>query len=236
MFYFVVLFCFVCVWLTALWYQLSSERSGHYFLLPGIGYIACDHWGTYTLHMFKFNIEELKPPKWLQSTWVCEYALVILRSDCLSYPPWISWPTVQKMYHSVNSRQLILVKMTHTCGEVPSRQKKMSKREMKWPPSSRWTWLNQQWKSMSWKKLAGKINEGIMQWPMNFLPFCILSGCSNLNIQIYLFQIILAFSFLFHSQLPLALMLLYLRLCAQLKASTDAAIVTLFPQTTSLGK
>lgn len=152
-----------CWWLSALWYQLFSERSGNYFLLPGIGYIACDYWRTYTLYIFKFNIEELKTRKWQQSTWLCEYALVILCNDCLSHPPWISWSTVQKVYHSVDSRQLILVKVTHTCGGVPSRQKKVSKREMKWPPSSRWTWLNQQWKSMSWKELAGIIDEGITQ-------------------------------------------------------------------------
>lgn len=103
----------------------------------------------------------------------------------------------KSIYHSVDSRQLRLVIGTSTCGGVPSRQKKMSKREMKWPPNSRWTWLNQQWKSMSWKELAGKINERIMYWPMNFVPFCISTGCHKLNIPVYLFQIILAFLFLF---------------------------------------
>lgn len=106
---------------------------------------------------------------------------------------------------------------------------KMSKREMKWPPRRPWTWLNQQWKSMSWKELAGKINEGIMHWPMNFVPFWILVWCSNLNIQVSLLQIILAFPFIF--KFSVTSMLLYIRHCAQFKASRgDAIIVPLTPQ------
>lgn len=141
-------------------------------LLPAsLEYTAYGHWGPYTLHTFKSDIEEQTPPQWLQST------MESVSTLWLSFMQWLPEPPASNLTaHCAKSislcwQQSRLVVVTCTCGGVPSRQKKMSKREMKWPPNSRWTWLNQQWKSMSWKEVAGKINEGIIHWPMNFVPF-----------------------------------------------------------------
>lgn len=162
----------------------------------GLGCIAYDHRGH--THGIPLNLTQRngKLPSDCRPHGACAF--------WFSFMQWLSKPpTLDLMAHCAKRispcwQQTIEISGsdTHMWRSAESAEK-MSKREMKCPPSRPWTWLNQQWKSMSWKELAGKINEGIMHWPMNFVPFCILVWCSNLNIQVYLFQIILAFPFIF---------------------------------------